>query len=173
MTDEKRSRVLGMILGSVSRGQFPQREPVAFLYGHVAKEGETPTHTINGVGYVGVVAPKIPVVPEISGGFQNLLIAEDWFWGAPPYYDMYCFPDKPSTFIDLNGNTAHGFPSGAETVVLHSGINIDTGTAWNLKEETTDTYCRLPAIIWANYDVLNEDGKTLYLSASAPVPIYE
>lgn len=53
MTDEKRSRVLGMILGSVSRGQFPQREPVAFLYGHVAKEGETPTNTTNGVDDVG------------------------------------------------------------------------------------------------------------------------
>ena len=42
----------------------PHREPVAFLYGHVAKEGETPTHTINGVGYVGVVAPKLPDLPD-------------------------------------------------------------------------------------------------------------
>lgn len=25
----------------------PEREPIGYLYGHVAKEGETPTHTIN------------------------------------------------------------------------------------------------------------------------------
>lgn len=61
MTEEKRSRVLGMILASVSRGVFPQR----YLYGHVAKDGETVPDglikcTINGTDYVGAVLPQLP-----------------------------------------------------------------------------------------------------------------
>jgi len=42
MTEEMISRVKGMILGLVSRGQFPHREPVAYLH-----DAETQTLSVN------------------------------------------------------------------------------------------------------------------------------
>ena len=45
------------------RRAFPQREPIGYLYGHIAKDGEK-THTINGVDYYGYVVPKFPELDE-------------------------------------------------------------------------------------------------------------
>lgn len=54
MWENARSFLIGLAIAfagkplPISQG----KEPVAFLYGHVAKEGETPTHTIDGVDEV-------------------------------------------------------------------------------------------------------------------------
>lgn len=51
----------GFIIGQALKPiLWRAKEPIGYLYGHVAKEGETPTHTIDGVDYVGVITPKLP-----------------------------------------------------------------------------------------------------------------
>jgi hypothetical protein len=174
MTEEMRSRVLGMILGSVSRGQFPQREPIGYLYGHVAKEGETPTHTINGVGYVGVVAPGLPVVD----GYDYMAISRFVSNGVTTYTADF------TTVKLVSNEVAFGYRIGFDNSIYAEGylgqyrlseskweqlaidMTIDTSSDF-FKYDTENDH-----LIWTNHDIVNEDG-TVYLAAIEPIPIYE
>lgn len=164
MTEEMRSRLLGMMMGRVSRGVFPktQREPIGYLYGHVAKEGETPTHIINGVGYVGAVLPLIP-------------------WGD-------C-PGMPFAFISGGEHDDGGYEYHLTLMesfeVKSYGLDVsDYGTAFFVsdffgKKEWINAsfyygdieFYNAERFVWSNFDVVGPDG-TIYLEKSAPIPIY-
>lgn len=170
MTDEKRSRVLGMILGSVSRGQFPQREPVAFLYGHVAKEGETPTHTINGVWYVGAVCPDIFKVytPELQAEYPFALLIK-----AVDSESYWVYASAERAYVTegytprLNGPCARFYyypeiyPDKTEWTEMTLGTE-----EWYTFGGWDDT------ILWANHDI-PASVDTPSVSASQPIPVYE
>lgn len=191
MTDKKRSRVLGMILGSVSRGHFPHREPVAFLYGHVAKDGETPTHIINGVGYVGVVAPELPERDREAYPYITITT-----YNNIPYY-AYATPDK-CYVLDFKTGLYSAFSDGD---ALRAKLDKDIGI-WKpaydseaTEEGWTESDARLDEdleyngkpitpIVWSNHDIYmfeyetgatyeDESKGTLYLAASDPIPLYE
>lgn len=160
MTEEMISRVKGMIAALVSRGQFPKREPVAFLYGHVAKEGETPTHTINGVEYVGEILPEVQKTHAyVYIGTLDVLGNTYCAWYASEY----------PFYMDSVGCTTEGYGSilsGAVRTPIHAGSEWDcTDISWD-----ANNHGGLP--IWANHDILSEDG-AVYLAASDPIPVYE
>lgn len=150
-----RSFAMGMLPGAVSRAQFPQaqKEPVAYLYGQVAKEGETPTHTIDGVGYVGAVLPKLP----------------EWDREAYPYavifqrggHGLRC-ASKPWVWTGLM------FDSDGKAIEAYCSMSADV---WG-EFEKLSTADRVSGFFWTNHDILNSDG-TVYLAASAPIPVYE
>lgn len=140
--------------------QFPQREPVAFLYGHVAKEGETPTHTINGVGYVGVAAPKIPVVE----GYDNALIVE--MLDSPGNYQAFYSAEKAYAPDD----SAAKYDGPCRAFYYYPDFKDN----WNaMTVEGSQTFSELfYTVLWANHDILNSDG-AVYFGKSETIPIYE
>lgn len=174
MTDEKRSRVLGMILGSVSRGQFPQREPVAFLYGHVAKEGETPTHTINGVGYVGAVLPNIGSIytREVRNNFPYAFIY--YHTEGSSFYVLRCHSEEPGvasksnhTFIPYDTNNKGQFMSTVWGEGKTNSFGDPIGFTGALLSVTE-------GIIWTNFDLRYRGTNEVYFPKSPdPIPIYE
>ena len=174
MTEEKRSRVLGMILASVSRGVFPQREPIGYLYGHVAKEGETPTHTINGVDYVGAVLPKLP----------------EWDRQKYPYaYIYYSSIFGYSLFYSGAQLYAEYHEGKGRYRITSCGVPVAARQWWYQNERwdhlsQIDTWLidYVGTTIWSNADmylvVTDESGNqtltdTVYLPESEPVPVYE
>lgn len=169
-----RSRVLGTIIGTLSRGSFPKREPVAFLYGHVAKEGETPTHTVGGVGYVGVVAPDIEGdfvdVTAYNGSYYSLL-AQDTTSG-----EYYLFiSNQPWKYDGSDVFSKCGICDG-----YHISTNSETGTSvWfhSFSGLMTTVYPskvkNCDRFIWTSHNIYHADGTTLYMEAIAPIQIYE
>jgi hypothetical protein len=154
---DPQSLMAGWLVGKkivAMRGKVNSAEPVAYLYGHVAKEGETPTHTINGVGYVGEVMPKLPewdeetyrnaCIGKAAGGSQFALSMSQ----SPCVYNgTAVVVASPRLFCMYNKGEWRAIASGSGNMSLGS-------------------------VIWANHDILNEDGTT-YLAASDPVPVYE
>ena len=175
MTNDMRSRVLGHIMAALSRGTFPTREPVAWLYGHVAKEGETPTHTINGVDYVGVVAPKIPQVEGFefrtirlfSVGFVTLDFLEN--------VDVEYLKSYDSSYKNY---IRHGTGDVYYSANHVNGRVDDWGES---KIETPGTVMHIENIIWTSHDLVaagDENGLSagdVYLASSdcVCIPIYE
>lgn len=165
MTDEKRSRVLGMILGSVSRGQFPQREPVAFLY--------------NGV--------RLPDIDSVWTDKETYPYAMIWRYRFPdgsqyPYADdktRVYFSNLP--FGTRKGYTADGrvMYNPHEEAILHLVSRFPYGEVdWAVGTEVNrlgaGSYYQDDVIfIWSNYDIIDENNGTLYLAASEPIPVYE
>lgn len=140
--------------------QFPNREPVAFLYGHVAKEGETPTHTINGVGYVGAELPALPV--------------EDANWDVEtyPYVFIYRMTSTSNTilvcssgrsFFSYNGHNKteeFGFGLQSQMYVLENDSFVYYHDLYYVAGWTEDKV----QLIWTNHDVLKDDG-SVYMAA--------
>lgn len=183
MTEEMRSRLLGMILASVSRGVFPQREPIGYLYGHVAKEGETPTHTINGVDYVGVVLPKLPEYDEEAYQYEVIArpmpLNKNYLLLISPSVSYY-FTDEGQGGYKLAGDTLYytypakmGYDAETETIYFYP----EDGAEWRFNSIVEDgsSFLNSGAIdvtVWGNFDVLNEDGE-VRRAGTDPIPIYE
>ncbi len=160
---------VGMAIGLFCPAEVESKSvPIAYLYGHVAKEGETPTHTINGVDYVGAVLPDIYTVytPELQ---ETHPFAVMWHEESRnKYYAVVS--SEPLTPINV-GSYGTGFQPNRLTSVE------STVTDGNWAEFESNQYIggigygRWP-IIWCNYDLINEDG-SLFLAATVPVPVYE
>ena len=185
MAYDKQSFLSMLAAGLVCKGTLAQKEkePVAYLYGHVAQEGETPTHTIDGVDYVGAVFPDIYTVytPELQKEYPYALIA----------FDDYSDPSEKFILATLRliksidyGNSALceyiNFYAGDP--VYHCNVYDDEPFMWvdSLTEE--DANIRFDAIDWANFDIVcqtdiyaNESKPigAVYCAASDPIPIYE
>ena len=159
---------LGLSLGLCGNALPWKAEPVAWLYGHVAKEGETPTHTIDGVGYVGVVAPDINPRRDVAGEHEK------------PYATIYheenavgeieivlCFSGKPLVYDGLEMSTGDCWYS-TDYLMYADGKWWGGGTTDSIgtRKIKPDDY------IWSSYDILNEGG-TVFLAATEPIPIYE
>lgn len=166
---DKISFLKGLALGLAGKPlEFASRkEPTAFFYGHVAKDGETPTHTFDGVDYVGVVLPPLP----------------KWDKTVYPYALIYRYEVATDLFIfhastekiqyDTNNNSPrliytleHGYAS----CECYSGDK-----EWGEISEgnrKAGVWIKAEQAVWVNFDIYKEDG-TLYLSASDPIPIYE
>ena len=167
MTEEKRSRVLGMILASVSRGVFPQREPIGYLYGHVAKEGETPTHNVGGVDYVGVVAPGLP-----ECGFPYATVEYETIMG----FAYLCFSSVPLEMAHKENGNIRVEPT-AECEYVEYWFAPDIGiSGWDFDKSgvaNADFPLLNTDVTWASYNVYNDNDGSLYIASSDPIPIYE
>jgi hypothetical protein len=166
------SMTLGWLTGKriASQRRKPQGEPVAYLYGHVAKEGEAPTHTINGVDYVGAVLPDINTVytPELQKThpyaalvFDPIVGTEEWratlYVTQEPADASYRGVKSPSASWRIASSTLNGI--------------------WNLPVGVWGDYSELRSYVydedeptWANYPVPNKDGST-FREFSDPIPV--
>lgn len=147
-----RNKTLCATMGDMSE---PSEQPTAFFYGHVAKDGETPTHTFDGVDYVGAILPPLPEwdktlcpyavigICDTSGKYALVTVPS-----GLKMYDEYTWVNK---FYDIDGTLEVYFENG-EWVHYNKSIWIYP--------------------LWANFNVLNRDG-TLHFAAIDPIPIYE
>ena len=156
-----KSQLAGFIAGWCSPvRQFPKPEPVAYLYGHVAKEGETPTHTINGVGYVGWIGPKLP---DTDFPFLVMDVTNHMLFAVDSPFTHYT-DGQGRERVGTNGQDVN---YSCWWIFLGEGDWTPYGSGTSPHEFTPNTLG-----VWTNYDILNEDG-SVYLAASDPVPVYE
>ena len=151
-----RSRVLGTIIGILSRGSFPKWEPVAWLYNGVRLPGLPVVDTAK--------YPKLLIHTQINN--EDGTLRQAYFRG---------FADNAYYSVSDEGN-----------LILHGDAVVATlsGDAWSSPQEYTDYSCRIPPaegwtfrdiyteyLTWANFKV--EHGGTVYMEPSDPVPGYE
>ena len=162
-----RSWLTGYALGLAGKrlpfGIATEREPVGYLYAHIAKEDETPTHTINGVGYVGAVLPKLLEIPE---GYEYMEIETsvslDEFWLIA------------QTTISIRLNDRYQYPEDGNYLIykVADGVWVTDGKVHSYKQGQTFGSDAYGGILWSNYNILTEDGK-VYLEKFDPVPVNE
>ena len=127
-----------------------------YLYGHRAKDGETPTHTIDGVGYIGVVAPDIYTVytPELQEQCRYALVASHSIWANIPHLAIM---ESPAVF-------ENGIAGDDCDYVFNK---IQSSEVW---ERTSAFSTVLEGVVWSNYDLYDKDG-SLVCSKTDPVPV--
>lgn len=151
---EGNSWAQGYLAGQALRAfLYAKREPIAYLYGHVAES----TVTYNGV--------ELPELPEIDVGncsYFMIFLSND--------YGSYClkslnefectYEDNPTLIIKPVSRLRELTEAEAEAGTWGYYVSSGGDDEWGFDE-----------LVWTNVDVLNEDG-TLYLAASEPVRTY-
>ena len=151
-------------------GDYTGKEPIGFLYGRVAKDGETPTHTINGVGYVGAVLPKVPEWDKKKYPHAYIRYVDD-----PNYYRFFAFTKRPyaNTVYSLLQVRHHGD-------YFYTCVGEYIGSTEHWREPSENSYNIQYAepsdaiYVWADFDIINEDDESIYFAkCPAPVAVYE
>lgn len=152
-----------------------------FLYGHVAKEGETPTHTIAGVDYVGAILPALPekTSDNISLRVVRRVVRDTALFKFDGYYHTFIYAGCTCS-VDSNGNlviTANGvgsntsYPGKMQPVsdTLRSGAvewSVGNSGSW------VGTYSfPLDELIWTADTIYDTSTGELIMSASDPIPV--
>lgn len=136
--------------------------------------------TINGVGYVGAVLPKLPTWDKESYPYATIQIT---FGGSTC---TLVFSSVPLAYkYERVGAIYHHCLYATETEYLAVGYSCaswdkpDTwdGTPWVAEElsgyGTSVTSSMNQKGIWANYDITNYENGSLYQATYDPIPIYE
>lgn len=150
----------------------PVDEPTMYLYGHEATADETADVTINGVGYVGKVLPKLPEWDKEQYPYAYLTEAMGWALIASSK-PLLC---QTSTSYNYN----YGLKTGEKTSIIKDRFYYDRDKEhydfYNSFSEPIEAEANAWThdcdAFWANTNIYAEDG-TLFLSASEPIPIYE
>ena len=157
------------------RRAFPQREPIGYLYGHIAKEGEELSsflseYTVNGDRYIGIATHKLTeydektwpylIIYKLSTGIYYARA----FLGQPLVY----YSDTHDAYILQNS----GYPG----VCLVNYIDLEYSAEWGeWNEQEIPAFVTLgigvSSVVFANFDVTYKT-ETL-LKASGPIPVYE
>lgn len=148
-----RSRVLGTIFGTLSRGSFPKREPVAFLYNGVRLPGLPDLSEQDKKVYRFVYITKFLAAQKRSVTFSPVRMVYD-----PATGGVRPENGEPVTVLEYS--------------VGYYGTPTEWGEPKTVEIPFSDSYTRISPF-WANTDILNEDDGTVYLAASEPVPVYE
>lgn len=146
----------------------PVREPIAYFYGHRTREGETTTHTFDGVEYVGVVASDIYSVYtlELQEKYPYAFICGNWFviCENPLIYkealSIVTFEKYRVVSVYGNGGEFH----------LEDGSWVP----WDMDVLLGHYYPEgEQSILWTNHNIISEIDGTVYQSAADRIPIYE
>lgn len=179
-----RSFWLGVALGLAGKG-LPkmEKQPIGYLYGHVAKEGETPTHpNINGKDYVGVVLWDIErwYTPELQKEYPYVHI---FYIPSSDKYNVYC-SNAELWKTDSNNEEYDCSYVVKGTKLGGTKFGICAGTLYENGENVTNPisiyHQSIPALyfneetitIWTSYGIYNDEGDPVNVHAT-PIPIYE
>lgn len=168
------SMLMGWLTGRAVASQRLKTPESAkwYLYGHVASADETPDVYIGGVGYVGAVMPALP--ERDTTEYPYLFI---WRRGTGQNIGYGAIATKVRLYCDSDGKTC--LPSGEKFSYIASNYDPDylgywENTAYQTPWGPEGTLRRSNTPMWANYDMLShEDGKTVYLAGTEPIPVYE
>ena len=153
-----RSRVLGTIFGTLSRGTFPQRNPVAWLYN-------------------GVRLPGLPVVE----GFDKAKFTHKMIYfsnGSGDDVASYAFiAFSEPLYLNLDDNTLRWSATGEYIYFANFALaDGSPGEMWSFTDgpyNKDDWWGNFGEhVIWTNYDICDTTG-AVHLAGSEPVPVYE
>lgn len=156
--------VTGLIMARCSpRRAFYKPEPIGHFYGHETNEGETPTHIINGVDYVGAV------LPDINDVWTD---KETYPYAYVSFYDRFGYE------LFVTDNILGAYTDGC--MLIHHAVTNALHYKFIDGEWVPqgDVVVDSPTPIWCSVDLyyLNEEfliSGNLCLDASTPIPIYD
>lgn len=172
-------------VGQAIRRMRGKREPIGYLYGREAKEGETilsglSKYTINGKDYIGVVLPKLP---EWDSTIYPYAVIERQRISTSIYYYLNIFHKQHYCKED-------GYHGTVYAIELPVRMWRTEGDSWSEPydfktedaSETNGVYWTNTSedkIIWSNYTIRYDDPEdekynTVFMEKSPdPIPIYE
>lgn len=180
----EQSLKLGFIMGLLCPSEKRVgEEPIGYLYGHVAKEGEEPAvgtnrYVVNGVEYIGAIVPKPPVWDTGTFHHTCMFPTRNFISGALLGYTMV-FTGEPLFVRYLNGDghdvlcgDDDGTPYQLFRYVLSSGEWWDADSSGDTDTLSPNASMGVPC--WTNYDIVNKDDNSVFLAASdcVCIPIY-
>lgn len=145
-------------------GSGEAAEPVAYLYGHVAGEGETPAHIVDGVGYVGAILPPLPEWDRET--YPHAILTHNFRGDSVASLTQYSMSVSSKLIFQNNEE------SGLFGVCVEGSFHYKRSNGWGDFEQKDSNVANYDIVVWANFDVLNEDG-SIYLEKSDRIPIYE
>ena len=157
-----RDWITGIILERCSRA-FEPRTPIGYLYGHIAREGETiqdgaKEYIINGNRYFGIVAPDIDTqwTDELKVTHPHAVMWYNKTKAAPRFGISYNKPSYIGSYVYLTR---------VKFADLIDGV-------WQFGNQIYGTVQADPdSIFWTSDDIY--DVNVIYLTSSTPIPIYE
>ena len=169
-TFDLKSWLIGYALG-LSGKPLPIKVPVGYLYAHVARDGETPTHTIDGVGYVGAVLPDINEVwtDEVKAEYPYACII---YYPETNVYGLY-FMQNPASYTAYYDSFSG--PAVVDLGNCSSYFLYPNSNSWAFYENSVTHATEISGsfVVWCSYDMSNTDDNSVYLAALDPIPINE
>lgn len=137
--------------------------PPLYIYGRAVAEGETPTVTVDGVGYKGIVIDKIPSYDEKALPYVAIN-----YEGFSQSMQVFVSP-SPITIVKGFGHTIT-IVSGMKMVeMLLEDSGREYWSEWQTPD-SNDSYFTGQESIWSNHSINDQSGN-LYVEAGAqPVP---
>jgi hypothetical protein len=161
------SMTLGWLTGKRIASQRRKKELIGYLYGHVVKEGETPTHIVGGVDYVGALLPNIDEFWTDKETLPWVTITEKLYTSGAAEYICYFTDKKPYMY---GGDVMPSIPCVIETHRINFDKNGKTdGWKNNGVDQITQPGVFISTVdttVYANYKV---NG----IEFSDPIPVYE
>lgn len=150
---------LGLALGLTTMGRW-RGGPVAYLYN-------------------GVRLPKLPKIVGLDAPLYEYQLIEEEGDTSDRWYQL-----MSTTYPCFNSDGQMDMPNGSNSEKWGTSEyvpeEVDSGWIGGTSGLVGDSFYEsntakdIPSsrVIWANYDILNEDG-SVFLKASTPIPIYE
>ena len=177
-------------------------EPIGYLYGNIAKKFETPTHTINGVDYVGAVLPDIQAVytPELQKEYPYVVLDHIYLseaaYGAgqrtarmlisnnPFLYRSVSATDNPVGYFALGDVLEFGFVTEGVKPLWGWTFSesypypptdewVKTSVEWHTDERIYVHHRGSMRLIWTNHEIRKIEDNSVYSAAIDPIPVYE
>lgn len=151
---DKSSLTLGWLVGRQIAGQrrTQEKQPIAYLYN-------------------GVQLPPLPEWDKERYPYAWMTITGEVLYVVDKPH-MRCTGDNGKDYFYINGNSESGeFVNYAVYKLSADGTNF----VYSSKGDNVDGRwlgMSYPPL-WTNYDVIDVDDGSVYLSASEPIPIYE
>lgn len=122
-------------------------------------------------------ADPIPVTGLVGYSYNGVVLPELPEWDTENYPDAILTESTRFRMWTMNGAWCGLGTDGSEWRVKCNAYVVfryysEDGWAKFYTTSSTSDICEIESVLWANFDILNEDGTT-YLSASDPIPVYE
>lgn len=148
---DKTSMTLGCLVGRQIAGQR-RKPPVAYLYNSLR-------------------LPALPEYDKTAYPYAIIFAYQVSLSDTTLAYTLFLL-NQPATVGKMASNYLR---SGGGSVAEYRIVG--TGNEWQIErviDTTSGGYiASTGSNPWSNYDLYNEDGKTLYLAKSDPIPVYE
>ena len=152
MNEKMRSCVKGLILSLFGNPlpAAPSREPVAYLY--------------NGVRLPGLPESELPYkyisYSESYGWYRFCACSNPGYWETGGIASDKLSNDSVQAVYFLDSKKATEWETDiVQSLVLHNNASVASGAKITL--------------LWSNVDVYEQDGSTILVTASDPIPVYE
>jgi hypothetical protein len=150
----------GLVISLLSKGRrFSKRGAVAYLYGHVVKDGETPMYIINGAKYVG--AKTNPLPDEIAECKYIFMVEYE-----TTYMPYTVYASNTEMYLGAGTDYYLGMVYAQEKI-----CNYKNGTWSTVYEDGGQGMSVTGRIVWSNFNLKQND--VVICTASDPIPIYE